>query len=520
MKTLIIESCFLSLLVAPLHVTAKKEIPKDKPNILFILSDDHTSQAWGIYGGIISQYVKNENIRKLASEGCVLDNCFCTNSLCAPSRASIITGRYSQLNGVRLLEDALSPQLPNIAKSLQSGGYQTGLVGKWHLKKEPTGFDYFAVFSGQGTYRNPIFKTKGNWVDDGKNDKNVGEKTQGYSTDIITDKVIKWIQERDKNKPFMMFCHFKATHEPWDYPERMKDLYKDVVFPEPSTLFEFGTEKTGRAFLGQTYETLAERFEKRNVIVKGSLKEPGFTTKGLDSVAARKKVYQRFMQDYLRCGAAIDDNIGRLLKTLDGEGIKDNTIVVYVSDQGYFMGEHGFMDKRIMYEEPLRMPFVIRYPKEIPAGTRNRDIILNVDFASLLADYGGVEPPEGVQGISFRENLNGHTPRNWRKEMYYRYWTQQIDRPAHIGIRNERYKLIFFYGDGLKTKELKFSTTPAWEFHDLKMDPTESKNTYNNPQYASIIKDMKKELLRLREQYKDTDESTPRMKEIMDKYYW
>lgn len=364
-------------------------------------------------------------------------------------------------------------------------------------------------------------KTKENWKDDSEGKS--GTVMKGFSTDIVTDKVIDWIKNRDKNRPFMMCCHFKATHEPWDFPERMKHLYDDVTFPEPKNMMEFGPEKSGRAFTGQQLENLAYRWET-------ATKDPDkwwcrypelpFSNKGLDKETARKKTYQKLIRDYLRCGATIDDNIGRLLKLLDDEGLAKNTIVVYVSDQGYFLGEHGFFDKRMMYEESLRMPFVIRYPKEIPAGTRNKDIILNIDFASLLADYAGVKAPSLSQGHSFRSNLQGNTSAKWRKEMYYRYWTQHVIRPAHIGIRNERYKLMFFYGDRLDmTGSENKTVTPAWEFHDLKLDPYEDRNDYSNPKYQQVISQMKKDLLKLRKEYKDEDKSRPKMKEIMKKYF-
>ncbi len=493
----------------------------DRPNILFILSDDHTSQSWGIYESRLNSYIKNENIRTLAKEGCVLDNAFCTNSISVPSRASIMTGAYSHQNGVYTLSDALDPEADNIAKRLHEGGYQTALIGKWHLKKEPSGFDYYSVFHDQGDYVDPVFKTADNWIDDDKG--NNGIKEEGFSTDLVTDKTIAWIKDRDKTKPFMMFCHFKATHEPWDFPERLKHMYDDVEFPEPENMMEFGPEKSGRVFPGQQLENLASRWE---IASKDPDKwwcrypELPFSTKGMDTIAARKATYQKLIRDYLRCGATIDDNIGRLMQILEEEGLAENTIVVYVSDQGYFLGEHGFFDKRMMYEESLRMPFVIRYPKEIPAGTRNKDIILNVDFASLLADYAKVDAPEKSQGRSFRENLKGETPSDWRKNMYYRYWTQHQIRPAHMGIRNDRYKLMFVYGDPLNTKgsEDKVST-PAWEFHDLVNDPHENHNAYNDKEYASVIKEMKKELLLLREETGDTDRDTPRMKEIIEKYW-
>jgi len=508
----------ISLIGCKQGTTQQKE---ERPNILFILSDDHTSQSWGIYGGVLADYVKNENIRRLAKEGCVLDNAFCTNSISVPSRAAILTGAYSHQNGVYTLSDALYPEADNIAKQMQAGGYQTALFGKWHLKKQPAGFDEFCVFHDQGEYYDPIMKTASNWVDDDKGKQ--GDTIKGFSTDIVTDKTIEWIKNRNQDKPFMMMCHFKATHEPWDFPERMKHLYDDVEFPEPENMMEFGPEKSGRTFPGQQLENMGLRWETAS-------KDPAawwclypelpFSTKGLDKEAARKKIYQKLIKDYLRCGATIDDNIGRLLRFLDEEGLADNTIVVYVSDQGYFLGEHGFFDKRMMYEESLRMPFVIRYPKEIPAGTRNQDIILNVDFASLLADYAGVKTPENSQGRSFRSNLQGQTPEDWRDAMYYRYWTQHLIRPAHFGIRDQQHKLMFIYGDKLDTKgsEDKVST-PSWEFYDLANDPHENKNQYSNPEYAEIIREMKADLLKLRKETRDMDQNSPRMKEIMDQYY-
>lgn len=521
-KGLLIKAGLLAGLPAllPLHHAEAQQA--ERPNILFILSDDHTSQSWGIYGGVLANYVKNDNIRRLAAEGCVLDNCFCTNSISVPSRASILTGAYSHRNGVYSLSDALYPETDNIAKHLQKGGYQTALFGKWHLKKEPAGFDTFRVFHDQGEYHDPIMKTHENWADDDV--RRQGDTIKGFSTDIVTNFTIDWIRHRDKNKPFAMFCHFKATHEPWDFPDRLKHLYDGVTFPEPENMMEFGPTTSGRAFEGQQLENLATRWETAS-------KDPSawwclypelpFSRGNLNKEDARSKTYQKLIKDYLRCGAAIDDNIGRLLRLLDEEGLARNTIVIYVSDQGYFLGEHGFFDKRMMYEESLRMPFVIRYPEEIPAGTRNGDIILNTDFASLLADYAHVDAPENAQGESFRQNLEGHTPQGWREEMYYRYWTHHRIRPAHIGIRNHRYKLMFLYGDRLNTTGSEDTpTTPAWEFHDLMADPREDINMYNNPAYKEVIDKMKRDMILLRRKVGDTDDNSPRMQEIINKYYW
>lgn len=489
-----------------------------RPNILFILSDDHTSQSWGIYGGILAKYVKNENIRRLAAEGCVLDNCFCTNSISSPSRACLLTGAYSHVNGLYTLSDSLDPAQDNIAKELRAGGYQTALVGKWHLKTQPQGFDYYSVFYDQGEYRDPTFI---NSSDPWPGDRNFGERAHGFSTDLVTERAIRWMKKADKDRPFLMCCHFKATHEPWDFPERMRHLYDGVVFPEPENLF---APENGRAFRGQPLEELARRWEVASQDPDKwwcRYPELPFSIKGMAADDGRRAAYQKLLRDYLRCGATIDDNIGKLLDALDNMGIADNTIVVYIADQGYFLGEHGFFDKRIMYEEALRMPCVIRYPKEIPAGTRNEDIILNIDFASLLADYAHVSKPRQSQGASFRENLKGRTPVGWRKSMYYRYWTHHPIRPAHMGIRDDRYKLIFFYGDRLNmTGSSDQTTMPRWEFHDLKVDPHEDHNLYDDPKYKKKIRQMKTDMLRLRSVYGDDDRGSARMGSLMKQYYW
>ena len=494
----------------------------ERPNILFIMSDDHTSQAWGVYGGILSSYVKNDNIRRLATEGCVLDHCFCTNSISVPSRASILTGAYSHRNGVYTLSDALPPETDNIALQLQKAGYQTALFGKWHLVKRPAGFDVFQVLTGQGTYRDPVLKSAEDWVDDGQGVH--GVTCKGFSTDVITDLTIDQIRNRDKNKPFMICCHYKATHEPWDFPERMKHLYDDIEFPEPENLMEFGPQQSGRTFEGNVLENLTRRWEVASEDSSrwwNSYPELPFTVQGLGKEETRQKTYQKFIKDYLRCGATIDENIGRLLQTLDDEGLSRNTIVIYVSDQGYFLGEHGFFDKRMMYEESIRMPFVIRYPKEIPAGTRNSDIILNTDFAALIADYADAAVPNLSQGRSFRKNLSGDTPDDWRQDFYYRYWTQHKIRPAHFGIRNHAYKLMFLYGDPLDmTGSENTSTAPAWEFYDLETDPYENRNAYNDPAYHDVIQQMKQRLLEIRESTGDTDLNRSQMQEIIKTYYF
>ncbi len=514
----IVKSGLFIMSVLTLHscTIKQKDKTENRPNILFILSDDHTSQAWGIYGGVLKDYIHAPNIKRLADEGMVLDNVFCTNSICVPSRATILTGQYSNRNGVYTLSDALSPDSMNIAKLLQKEGYQTAIVGKWHLKKEPSGFDYYNVLNDQGRYWDPILKTAKNFHKSPKE----WDVHKGFSTDVITDLAINWLDTIDHSKPFLLMTHFKATHEPFDYPLRFKELYKNIDLPEPESLYDFSPKTTGRTFTGQKLENLGWRYKKASDAPdKWWCKYPGlpFYTEGLDSITARKKIYQKFVKDFLRCGAAIDDNIGKLLDYLEKIGMAKNTVVIYTADQGYFLGEHGFFDKRLIYEESLRMPFVIRYPKEIATGKRLDDIILNIDFPALFADYAGVKISASMQGRSFRQNLKGITPDDWRKTAYYRYWQNYPVRPAHFGIRNSRYKLILFYGQSLDmTGSSKESTEPAWEFYDLEKDPHENHNAYNTPAYADIIKKMKSEMKRQREIVGDTDEKYPEISKIVD----
>ncbi len=479
----------------------------DQPNVLFILSDDHTSQAWGIYGGLLADYVQNRNIERLASQGTVLNNAFCTNSICTPSRGSILTGQYSHINQVFTLNEPLPRNHPNIARTLSENGYQTAIIGKWHLVGKPEGFDYYNVLPGQGRYWDPILKNETNWIDG--HDSSTGQEYKGFSTDVITDLTIEHLEKRDKKKPFLMFCNFKATHEPFDYPERFKDLYKNVDLPEPESLLDFDQKNSGRTFHGQTLERLGKRWDNATQNPdKFWTGYPGlpYPLDGLDSIQKRKRIYQKLVKDFMRCGAAIDDNIGKLLDYLEAQGIADNTIVIYTADQGYFLGEHGFFDKRMIYEESLRMPFVISYPKEIKGGQRLDDIVLNIDFAALLADYAGIAKPDYIQGESFRENLKGNTPKDWRKQMYYRYWLHHPDRPSHFGVRNERYKLAFFYGQDLGMKGTSKKTTqPVWEFFDLQKDPKELHNAYGEEAYAAVIAEMKEAIKAERKKYKDDD---------------
>jgi len=433
------------------------------PNIIFMMSDDHTSQAWHCYGGRLAEFVNTPNIDRIAREGALLRNCFCTNSICVPSRAAILTGQYSHKNGVRTLDDPLDPNLDNVAKRLRTAGYQTALVGKWHLKKEPSGFDYWNIIKGQGRYENPKMY-----------EMSFDNKTvcRGYSTDLFTDRALEWLNGRKQDKPFCLMLHFKATHEPWKYHKRYADLYADRDLPLPEDLLG-KTGPEGSRIPGWPLEILTERFLTNSKYYgAGKLKFDN------DPNVLRQKTYQKLVKDFLRCGAAIDDSIGRVLEYLDRHSLAENTIVIYTSDQGYFLGEHNYFDKRFMLEESMRMPFVVRYPKEIQAGkiqagTDIDDVILNVDFAPTLMDYAGAKKSTAMQGSSIRENLSGSTPQDWRKDMYYRYFSNSPERPAHFGLRTDRYKLIKY--DGLTGPESK----DKWELYDLSIDPREQENIHD-----------------------------------------
>ncbi len=473
---------------------------ENRPNILFILSDDHTAQAWGVYGSVLDPVIDNPNIARLAREGALLPNVFCANSICTPSRATILTGQHSHHNGVYTLADALDPARVTVAGRLQAAGYRTALFGKWHLKTKPAGFDSFRVLPGQGRYRDPLLKGPDDWVDGNAG----GTPVPGFAEDVITDLSLEWLAAGDDGRPFFLMCQFKATHEPFDYPERHARLYAKVTMPEPASLYEFGPAGSGRTFAGQSLEILGERYQRKQ--------SAGFDYPGkidlageLDDRERRHRIYQKLVKDFLRSGRAIDDNIGRLLGYLDAHGLAKNTIVIYTADQGYFLGEHGFFDKRMMYEEALRMPFVIRYPREIAAGSRPDALVQNIDFAPLLLDYAGLVPPEEMDGRSFRDVLRGRTPADWRDAIYYRYWQHLADRPAHYGIRTKTDKLIRFYGDPLDmTGTQPEKTAPAWEYYDLQRDPQELRNRYTDAACARRIAELRTRLQQLKAEAGDT----------------
>jgi arylsulfatase A-like enzyme len=454
----------------------------ERPNIVFIMADDHTSQAWGCYESRLASFIKTPHIDRLAREGARLTNCFCTNSICVPSRASILTGQYSHVNGVKTLREALDPSADNVAKRLQRAGYQTALVGKWHLKKPPAGFDYWNIIKGQGRYHNPVMY---------EIDPDKGVVQQGaYSTDVFTDKALSWLGRRGGEKPFCLMLHFKATHEPWQYHSRHADLYADVDLPEPETLLG-PTGPQGSVVPGWPLEILTQR------MLRGGHGGGRLQVDSDDPQVVRRATYQKFAKDFLRCVAAIDENIGRVLQYLDQRQLTENTVVIYTSDQGYFLGEHNYFDKRFMLEESLRMPFVVRYPQEIKPGTLLDDIVLNVDFAPMFLDYAKAEVPATIQGRSFRKSLAGQTPSNWRDAMYYRYYAGSSQRPAHFGVRTHQHKLIYY--DGLRDQPEE----KRWELYDLTQDPQETRNVYGDAKYRELVTQLRRRLRKLQTEVGD-----------------
>ena len=461
---------------------------KDKrPNVLFIMSDDHASHAMSCYGSRINQ---TPNLDRISDGGIRFDNCFCTNSICTPSRATILTGTYNHVNDVTTLASRMDNRLQTFPKLLRASGYQTAVIGKWHLgqgpQHQPTGFDFWRVLPGQGLYHDPEM------IDD------QGVRVfKGYVTDLITDMCLDWLKNRDKDRPFCLLCHHKAPHRHWEPDEKHARMYDDVDIPEPVT---FNDDYSNRASAAAAATMRIERD-----LHERDLKMP--VPEGLNSQQEKSWKYQRYIKDYLRVVASIDDNVGRLLDYLDHESLAENTLVIYTSDQGFFLGDHGWYDKRFMYEESLRMPFILSYPGEVKSGTVNKDIILNVDFAPLFLDLAEVEIPREFQGRSFRPLLNGHTPEDWPEAMYYRYWMHKAHHNvyAHYGVRTLTHKLIYYYSDALgQPGAIDETYEPEWELFDLDKDPYELNSVYSDPEYATVVKDLKDELHRLQAKVGDT----------------
>jgi arylsulfatase A-like enzyme len=463
-----------------------------RPNILLVFTDDHAVRAVGAYGSGLND---TPNIDRLAQGGMLFANAFVTNSICAPSRATVLTGQFGHLNGVPTNRDSIHSTAVTFPALLREAGYETALVGKWHLKVRPEGFDHFEVLRGQGPYYNPVLHGPGDSV-----------RYEGYTTDIITDRALEWLESRDDaDRPFLLMYQHKAPHREWaPGPDHLHSL-DDVQIPEPPTLFD---ERVGRTSAARTQEmTIARDMTDRDLklippdnLTEAQLsvwdaaygpKNADFSDAGLEGDALVRWKYQRYIKDYLRSVASVDDNLGRVLDYLDDHGLTENTLVVYTSDQGFFLGEHGWFDKRWMYEESLRTPLVVRWPAVVRPGSVNEDLVQNLDLAETFLDAAGVPVPAVMQGRSLLPLLRGETPTDWRDAIYYQYFEypgwHMVRR--HYGIRTHRYKLIHYY-------EIE-----EWELFDLDVDPDELRSVHDDPAYAEIREELYRSLTDLRARY-------------------
>jgi arylsulfatase A-like enzyme len=458
-----------------------------RPNILWIFSDDHAAQAVGAYGGRLQPLNLTPNLDRLAAEGMVFERAYVGNSICAPSRATLLTGKHSHKNGQFGNRGAFNHNQPQFQKLLQKSGYQTAMIGKIHLGGAMQGFDYWEVLPGQGKYWSPSFITA--------NGKTSYEGQ--HSTDVITDRALNWLKNsRDKSKPFMAMVHYKAPHRSWQPTTRWKEKFKDRTFPEPDTLFD---DYEGRTMAARQQDMTISRSMSMGGDVKSSQPERKAELAKIDASdrkALTRLKYQWYMRDYLACIAGVDENVGRLLKYLEDEGLDKNTVVMYSSDQGFYLGEHGWFDKRFMYEESYKTPLIARWPSVVKPGTRNKNLVQNIDNAPTFLDIAGVDIPDDMQGVSLLPLLKGEAPKEWRKSLYYHYYEYPGAHRvrSHEGVSTQRYKLIRFYGPGVPDGE-------QWEFFDLEKDSQEMKSEYDNPEYADKVKQLKAELQRLREHY-------------------
>lgn len=489
------------------NCSGKKDIP---PNILFIITDDHAVKAISAYD---TSLIQTPNIDRIATAGALFNRAFVTNSICAPSRATILTGKFSHLNGQIDNHQIFDGDQMTFPKLLQNAGYQTALIGKWHLKSNPQGFDYWNILPGQGYYYNPDFNLQGEI-----------SQVMGYATDLITDFAIGWLKEkRNPDKPFFMFYNHKAPHRNWMPALRHLDTLENRIFPEPPTFWDqyesrlaastqlmhlkdhFLTaydSKINNMILTKRDSNLWKQiYEDRLTPEEKTAWELAYEDERLEYVSGLKDGksvqelnFQRYIRDYLRCVMAVDENIGRMLDYLDDSDLAENTIIIYVSDQGFYLGEHGWFDKRWMYEESMRMPFLIRYPEKISSGQVREEMVMNIDLAPTVLDFAGISVPEDMQGKSLKPMLEGDSPNDWREAVYYHYYEYPLMTHVnpHYGVRTDRYKLIHFYGD-----------VEGWELYDLKNDPNEVNNIYNDDTNETLIKQMKEKLNSLRVMYKD-----------------
>lgn len=462
-----------------------------RPNVVFILTDDHAAHAIGAYGSVVN---RTPRIDEIAQNGRRIDNCFCTNALCAPSRASILTGTYSHINGVTTLETPIDASQPTFISLLKEAGYRTGILGKWHMGEgeghDPQHFDRWAVLRGQGEYFNPQIKTE-NGVD----------IIEGYATDLITDLAIDWVDSLEGDDPWCLLIHHKAPHRSWEPDAKHDGMYADPI-PVPDTFHDDYA----------TRSTAAHHATMRiaDYLTMEDLKRLPPEDLTYEELALWK--YQRYMEDYLACVASIDDNVGRVIDWLRERGEFDDTLLVYTSDQGFFLGDHGWFDKRLMYDEALRMPLLVSYPAKIPRGAPMTQLVTNVDFAQTILECVGVDPHPRMQGQSFWPQLTDQPEKPTREAVYYRYWENDDNHHralAHYGIRTEQHKLIYFYNDGLGLPGTSGrSYPPEWELYDLHADPAELHNVYADPAYRQVREELKVALWKMQRELQDVPHPT------------
>ena len=500
----------------------------ERPNILFIMSDDHAAHAISAYGGRLAEVAPTPHIDRLAKEGALFTNAFCTNSICSPSRACVLTGQYNHVNGAFDLAGKVSPGKQMLAIQMRKAGYHTAMIGKWHLKDEPADFDYYCVLPGQGKYHNPDFRIRGEkpW---GKNTITANGK---HSTDAITDLTLDWLQGGwDQEKPFFLMHHYKAPHDYFDNAARYESYLADVDIPEPDTLWHQGDEFGSIATRGADDElvphigtSIGSRNPRRSYLRDLPEMYPAEFPEDYDPAnysdeANTRLAYNAYLKKFLRCVKGIDDNLGRLFQHLENVGQLDNTVIIYTGDQGFMLGEHDYQDKRWMYEESQRMPFLVRYPRSVAGGQRFDTIVENVDYGPTMLDFAGAEIPESVQGRSFRSLLEtGKEPDDWKQEAYYRYWMHMAhhDNPAHVGIRTKTHKLIYYYGcnyDG------GYQTPPGWELYDLLNDPHETRNLFHSPAHAHLADELRSRLAEARKRVGDDGSHYPSCEAIVQEFW-
>lgn len=510
---------------------------KSKPlNVLYIMTDDHAATAVGAYGSRLAPLNPTPTLDALAADGILFNNCFSTNSICTPSRASILSGQYSQTNGVLDLDIAMPADKQHLPVEMKKLGYQTAIIGKWHLNVQPN-FDYWKVLVAkgeQGTYFDPVFIEKGMKYGKHTHKGSIPTlKSKGHSSDVITDNTIEWLENgRDKSKPFFLMHHYKAPHDMFENAPRYDSYLEDTFIPEPASLYadptwgSAGTRGHNDEMRNRIGSSVSKRHDQRSY-VDNFLENPPS-----DAHAATSQSYQTYLKRYLRCVKGVDDNIARLFEYLKENDLWDNTIIIYTTDQGMMLGEHDLQDKRWIYEESIHMPFIVRHPNMKERGIRSDMVVNNVDFTATLIELVGGEAPEYMQSRPFAKTIEtGKDIEGWKQETYYRYWMHLIhhDIPAHFGIRTDRYKLVFFYGTHyqpermgekafhwIEDSNVLIDTPVSWELYDLKNDPTERVNLYDNPEYKQVIQKLKIQLKDLREELGETDEGYPHIQALIE----